>query len=169
MNERRGARARLSHAARVLNPDQRLAAVGALGLVASMFLPWWRNPFPPELSYWAVNRFTFIELALVLVAGSVLAMLYGRAEGHGFHLPLSDATLAAGAGVWSCVLVLARIADPPTRGGTDYGLRWGFLVALLSGVVLAYAGIRGRRRYHRGQDEAAAADQDATEATLRMG
>jgi hypothetical protein len=169
LSERRGLRAGIAWTARALNADQRLAALGALGLVASMFLPWWRNPFPPELSYWAVNRFTFIELALVLVAGSVLAMLYGRAHGHGFHLPLSDATLAAGAGIWSCVLVLARIADPPSRGGVDYGLRWGFLVALLSGAVLAYAGVRGRRRHHRGQAEAAAADQDATEATLRMG
>ena len=52
-----------------------------------MFLPWWRDPVT-GLSYWAVNRFTFIELALVLTAGSVLLMLYGRAEGRGFHLPL---------------------------------------------------------------------------------
>jgi hypothetical protein len=169
MNERRGFRDGIAHAARVLHPDQRLAALGALGLIGSMFLPWWRNPFPPELSYWAVNRFTFIELALVLVAGAVLVMLYGRAEGRGFHLPLSDATLVAAAGGWACVLVLARIADPPSRGGVDYGLRWGFLVALLSGAVLAYAGIRGRRRHHRGQDEARAADEDATQATLRFG
>lgn len=169
MSERRGLRAGVAHAARVLHPDQRLAALGALGLLGSMFLPWWRNPFPPELSYWAVNRFTFIELAIVLVAGSVLVGLYGRAHGRGFHLPLSDSSLAAGAGIWACVLVLARIADPPSRGGVDYGLRWGFVVALLSGVVLAYAGVRGRRRHHRGQDEALAADQDATQATLRFG
>jgi hypothetical protein len=169
LSERRGFRAAIAHAARVLNTDQRLSALGALGLLGSMFLPWWRNPFPPELSYWAVNRFTFIELAIVLVAGFVLAMLYGRAEGRGFHLPLSDGTLAAGAGIWACVLVLARIADPPSRGGTDYGLRWGFLVALLSGALLAYGGVRARRRHRRGQAEAAAADQDATEATLRMG
>ena len=168
MSERRGFRAAVARTARALNADQRLAALGALGLVASMFLPWWRDPFS-GLSYWAVNRFTFVELAIVLVAGSVLAGLYGRAEGRGFHLPLSDATLAAGAGIWSCVLVVARIADPPSRGGMDYGLRWGFLVALLSGVALTYAGVRGRRLHHRGQDEAEAADQDATQATLRMG
>jgi hypothetical protein len=169
LSERPGLRAGVRHAARVLNSDQRLAALGAIGLVASMFLPWWRNPFPPELSYWAVNRFTFIELALVLVAGSVLVMLYGRAHGHGFHLPLSDGTLLAAAGAWSCVLVLVRIADPPSRGGVDYTLRWGFVVSLLSGAVLAYGGVRARRRHRAGQHEAAAADQDATEATLRMG
>jgi hypothetical protein len=169
LSERPGLGTRLRRAARALDRHQRLAALGAMGLVASMFLPWWRDPFPPELSYWAVNRFTFIELALVLVAGSVLAMLFGRVEGHGFHLPLADATLVAGAGFWACVLVVARIADPPSRGGVDYGLRWGFVVALLSGALMAFAGARERRAHHRGQAEAAAADQDATDATLRMG
>ena len=169
MSEPAGVRARVGRAARALNPNQRLAAVGALGLVGSMFLPWWKDPFPPEFSYWAVNRFTFIELALVLLSGSVLALLYGRALGHGFHLPLSDGTLTFAAGIWSCVLVVVRIADPPTRGGVDYDRRWGWVVALISGILLAYAGVRSRRRYHRGQHEAEAADQDATSATLRMG
>ena len=67
------------------------------------------------------------------------------------------------------MLVLARIADPPSRGGVDYGLRWGYLFALLSGLVLAYGGVRARRRHRTGQAEAAAADQDATQATLHMG
>ncbi len=167
--ERRGSgfRATVSHGARTLPSDQRLAGLAALGVVGSMFVPWWRDPLT-GLSYWAVNRFTFIELALVLVAGSVLLVLYGRAEGRGFHLPLADGTLAAGAGIWCCVLVLVRIADPPTRvigdRTLDYDLRWGFLVALASGVLLAAAGIRGRRRFHHGQSEALAADVDAETA-----
>jgi hypothetical protein len=163
----RGFRATVAHGVRVLHPDQRLAGLGALGLIASMFLPWWRDPLS-SLSYWAVNRFTFLELAMVLVAGSMLLLLYGRAEGRGFHLPLSDGTLAAGAGIWCCLLVLARIADPPTRvladRTFDYELRWGFLIALGSAVLLAVAGVRGRRRYHRGQSEALAADVDAETA-----
>ena len=169
--ERRGFRATVAHGARTLHPDQRLAALAAAGVIASMFLPWWRDP-GTGLSLWAVNRFTFIELAIVMAAGSVLALLYGRAEGRGFHLPLSDGTLAAGAGIWCCVLVLARIADPPTRmlpdGAHDYDLRWGFLVALSGAVLLAVAGVRGRRRYHHGQGEAVAADVDA-EAATRIG
>lgn len=163
----RGFRATIAHGARVLHPDQRLAALAALGLIASMFVPWWRDPLS-GLSYWAVNRFTFLELAIVLVAGSVLLLLYGRAEGRGFHLPLSDGTLAAGAGIWCCVLVLARILDPPSRvlpdRTLDYELRWGFALALASAVLLAVAGVRGRRRYHRGQSEAQAADVDAETA-----
>ena len=86
----------------------------------------------------------------------------------GAHAAGADATAAF---VESASGILRRhaVADPPTRGGVDYGLRWGWVVALASGLLLAYAGVRGRRRHHRGQAEAAAADEDATQATLRMG
>jgi hypothetical protein len=165
--DRRGFRATVSRGARTLPPDQRLAGIAALGVVASMFLPWWRDPLT-GLSYWAVNRFTFIELALVLTAGSVLLLLYGRAEGRGFHLPLADGTITAGAGIWCCVLVLARVLDPPARTlagqSIDYDVRWGFLAAFACGAMLAVAGVRGRRRFHQGQSEALAADVDAETA-----
>ena len=161
----RGWKAALADIARALYPEQRLAGLAALGLIASMFTPWWRDPVF-GLSYWAVKRFTFIELALLLVAASVLLLLYRRGEGRVFHLPLSDGTLAAAAGLWCCFLVVFRMLDPPTRtirGTTsDYHLRWGILLALASGALLALAGVRGRRRVHHGRPESVAADADAT-------
>lgn len=149
---------------RMLDSEQRLAGIAALGIVLSLLTPWWRDPVF-GLSAWAVNRFTWIELSLLLVAGSVLLLLLRRAQGRVFHLPLSDGTLAMGAGIWTCVLVIARVLDPPTRtvGGhvLDYDRRWGIMLCLLSGALLALAGLRGRRRYHRGEPEAVAADADA--------
>jgi hypothetical protein len=149
---------------RSLEPEQRLAAIAAAGIIVSMFTPWWRDPVL-KLSSWAVNRFTFEELAIVLVAASVLLLLYRRAQHRVFHLPLSDGTLAAAAGIWCCVLVLARALDPPTRtvGARvlDYDVRWGILLCLASGALLAYAGVQGRRRHHRGEPESVAADADA--------
>ena len=149
---------------RLLDPEQRLAGIAALGILLSLFTPWWRDPVF-DLSYWALRRFTWIELALILVAGSALLLLLRRAQGRVFHLPLSDGTLAMGAGLWCCVLVIARLLDPPTRtvrGHTfDYDMRWGALLCIASGLVLAYSGLRGRRRYHRGEPESVAADADA--------
>jgi hypothetical protein len=149
---------------RALDPEQRLAGIAALGIIVSLFTPWWRDPVF-GLSSWAVSRFTFIELSLLIVASSVLLLLLRRAQGRVFHLPLSDGTLAMGAGLWSCVLVIARVMDPPTRHvgseTLDYDLRWGFALCLASGLLLAFAGLRGRRRYHRGEPEAVAADADA--------
>ena len=42
--------------------------------------------------------------------------------------------------------------------------RWGFLVTFASGVLMAVAGVRGRRHFHHGQGEALAADVDAETA-----
>jgi hypothetical protein len=163
-------RARFAALFRALDQEQRLAAVAAAGILVSLFTPWWRDPVF-GLSSWAVNRFTFEELALVLVAGSVLLALYRRAQGRVFHLPISDGTLAAGAGLWCCVLVVARALDPPTRTVRDqvldYDLRWGALFCLASSALLAFAGAQGRRKHHRGEPESVAADADA-EPTLPL-
>jgi len=148
----------------MLDPEQRLAGIAALTIAGSLLTPWWRDPVF-RLSAWGVNRFSWIELSLLLVASSVLLLLLRRAQGRVFHLPLSDGTLAAGAGLWTCLLVLVRAFDPPTRtvGGhtLDYDLRWGLALCFAAGVLLAFAGIRGRRRHHPGEPEAVAADADA--------
>jgi len=144
--------------------------VAALALGGSLFLPWWRDPVF-GISYVGVRRLTFLELAIFLIAASVLVLLLGRAERRAFHLPLSDATLIAAAGAWATFLVVFRMLDPPTRsiGQTtrDYGLRWGALVGLASAVTLAVAGVRERRKRHPGEPESVAADADAT-ATLTL-
>jgi hypothetical protein len=150
---------------RRLDPEQRLAAACALALALSVFLPWWSDPFL-RATYVGVRRLTFVEVAIVLVAVSVLLLLVRRAEGKVFHLPLSDGTLIAASGAWASFLVLFRMLDPPTRtvrgATTDYGMRWGLLVALLAAIALAVAGVRERRKHHRGEPEAVAADADAT-------
>jgi hypothetical protein len=156
---------RLRTALRLLDPEQRLAALAAFLLGASIFLPWWRDPIL-HVSYIGFRRLTFLEVALLLVAVGVLVLLLRRAEGHAFHLPLSDGTLIAASGFWSCLLVLVRMVDPPTRtvGGvsSDYDMRWGIVIALAAAALLTVAGVRTRRRRHAGEPEAVAADADAT-------
>jgi hypothetical protein len=155
---------RVREAPRRLTGEQRLAGAAALGIIGSMFLPWWRDPVF-GLSYMAFNRFGWIEFSLLFVAGSVLLTLFRRAEARVFHLPLSDGTLAAGAGLWCCVLLFARVLGEPTRtvNGNTYGYdtRWGIFFCLVCSVTLAVAGVLGRQRHHRGESEALAADEDA--------
>jgi hypothetical protein len=162
---------RLEATLRTLDAEQRLAAGAALALGASLFLPWWRDPFIGVTSV-AVRRLSFVELAILLVAASVLALLVGRARRRSFHLPLSDGTLITAAGAWASFLVVFRILEPPSRSARplretvdvtrDFGLRWGALVALAAAITLAIAGVRTRRRRHAGEPEAVAADADAT-------
>jgi hypothetical protein len=149
---------------RMLDAEQRLAGAAALAIIVSLFTPWWRDPVF-GLSHWAINRLTWIEVSLLMVAGSVLLLLLRRAQGRVFHLPLSDGTLALGAGLWCFLLTIVRILDPPTRmvgaQALEYDRRWGYVLCLAASLLVAFAGLRARRRYHRGEPEAVAADADA--------
>jgi hypothetical protein len=170
LSELRPPEQRLRAVLQTLDPEQRLAAIAAFALGASIFLPWWRDPVF-EVSYVGARRLTFLEVAFVLIAVGVLVLLFRRAEGRRFHLPLSDGTLIAAAGAWASLLVVFRMIDGPTRTvGTitrDYELRWGALIALAGAVLLAVAGVRERRKRHAGQPEAVAADADATPTLSR--
>jgi hypothetical protein len=105
---------------RALNPEQRVAAVGALLLVVSTFGP-----------------FSFIEAAEVLLALAVLALLRARALGRRFHLPLGDGTAIAAAGLWAAILIVVRLFDRPLGQN---------LLALACCAILAAAGIRERAK-----------------------
>ena len=105
---------------RALNPEQRVAAVGALLLLVSTFGP-----------------FSFVEAAEVLIALGVLALLRARARGRRFHLPLGDGTAIAAAGLWAALLIVVRLFDRPLGQN---------LLALACCAILALAGLRERAK-----------------------
>src|SRR5829696_6504287 len=101
-----------------LAPELRMAAVAALVLVLSLFLPWYQKSFVPQGksafvqdSMSAFGVFTFVEAAVLLVAGGVLISL---------------------AGGWAMLLLIWRVFDRPGDDGasTEVGIQWGFIVAL---------------------------------------
>ena len=149
---------RLRHAWRALPSDRRLAAAAALGLFATLFLPWYQETglakagskvqtTTASLTGWAA--FSWVEAAVLLVALCVLALLFLRAEGRAFHLPGGDGAIVTIAGGWTCLLVIWRIFDKQgvtSRGqfATTAGIEWGIFVTLGIAGMLAYAGSRIR-------------------------
>jgi hypothetical protein len=105
---------------RALNPEQRIAGVGAVLLLVSTFGP-----------------FSFVEAAEVLIALAVLALLRARALGKRFHLPLGDGTVIAAAGAWAALLIVARLFDRPLGQN---------LLALACAAILVFAGLRERAK-----------------------
>jgi hypothetical protein len=105
---------------RALNPEQRVAAVGAVLLLVSTFGP-----------------FSFVEAAEVLIALAVLALLRARALGRRFHLPLGDGTAIAAAGLWAAILIVVRLFDRPLGQN---------LLALACCAILVGAGLRERAK-----------------------
>ena len=105
---------------RLLNFEQKVAAVGALLLAVSTFGP-----------------FSFVELAEILTAAGVLALLRARALGKTFHLPFGDGTVIAAAGVWAGLLIVVRLFDRPLGQN---------LLALVCAASLVIAGISERAK-----------------------
>jgi hypothetical protein len=105
---------------RLLNAEQRTAAVGALLLAVSTFGP-----------------FSFVEAAELLIAFGVLALLRARALGKRFHLPFGDGTVIAGAGAWAAALIVVRLFDRPLGQN---------LLALACAAILILAGLREKAK-----------------------
>jgi hypothetical protein len=150
--------ARLTHAVRALEPEQRIAALAALALWASMFLPWYGKSVTETVKdslraagydLTAFGAFSFVEAAVLLVAAAVLLLLFARAERRAFHLPGGDGLVILAGGVWVSLLIFYRMLDKPGTTGNDrltttVGLQWGIFVALAAAISLAYAGARVR-------------------------
>lgn len=112
--------ATLAQTWRRLSLEQRVAAVGALLLIVSTFGP-----------------FSFVEAAIVLSAGGVLALLKKRADGRPFHLPFGDGAVIFAAGLWSALLIVVRLFDRPLGQS---------VLALGCAAILAGAGARERAK-----------------------
>lgn len=105
---------------RRLNPEQRVAGIGAVLLIVSTFGP-----------------FSFVEAGIVLIGLGVLALLKKRADGALFHLPFGDGSVIAAAGGWSALLILVRLFDRPLGQN---------LLALVCAAILVLAGLREHAR-----------------------
>jgi hypothetical protein len=156
---------RIRAAWRVLEPDQRLAAYAAAALFGTMFLPWYqqtgsavvrsKNPTILKVSdnLNAFQAFSFVEVAVLLVAIAILLLLFARGERRAFHLPGGDGTVILAAGVWVCFLVFYRQLDKPDASAgagasATVGVQWGIFITFLAGLALAYAGTRVRAAHH---------------------
>jgi hypothetical protein len=116
----RGAVRDLTQTFRLLNLEQRIAAISALLLIASTFGP-----------------FSFVEAAEIVTAFGVLFLLHARARGKVFHLPFGDGTAIAAAGAWAGLLIVVRLFDRPLGQN---------ILALACAVILALAGASERAK-----------------------
>jgi hypothetical protein len=145
----------------VLDAERRIAALSACGLFVSMFLPWYQQnavvnaPRAAPLqsrNLDAFQVFSFVEAAVLLVALSLLYMLYNRAQGREFHLPGGDGTVVLAAGGWTALLLIFRLFDKPgisSHGiAGNVGVQWGIFFALAAAGMVVYSGSRMRAQRH---------------------
>jgi hypothetical protein len=136
---------------RSLPPESRVTGGAAAALVFSLLLPWY------QVSYFqggeavtdsrsALQVFTWIEAAILLVALAVLFLVYARAQRQAFHLPGGDGVVVSAAGAWALALIVWRLFDKPDvdERAATVGIQWGIFFALLAAAALVAAGARVR-------------------------
>ena len=141
----------LSGTLRSLPPESRMTGGAAAALVVSLLLPWY------QVSYFqggdavtdsrsALQVFTWVEAAILLVALAVLFLVYARAQRQAFHLPGGDGFVVSPAGGWALALIVWRLFDKPDvdERAATVGIQWGIFFALLAAAALVAAGARVR-------------------------
>jgi hypothetical protein len=152
---------RLARDWRALSADEHLAAGAAVALFVTMLLPWYQQnavvnaPRTAPLQSRNLNAFqvfSFVEAAVLLVAVSVVYLLYARAERRNFRLPGSDGAVVMTAGLWTMALLVFRLFDKPgisSHGiAANVGIQWGIFFALAAAALMVYAGSRMRAERH---------------------
>jgi hypothetical protein len=141
----------LSGTLRSLPPESRLTGGAAVALVVSLILPWYQVSFfrgsdAVTDSRSALQVFTWVEAAILLVALAVLFLVYARAQRQAFHLPGGDGFVVLAAGAWALLLIVWRLFDKPgvTERAATVGIQWGIFFALLAAAALVAAGARVR-------------------------
>jgi hypothetical protein len=138
---------------RELPPELRNAGIAAAALAFSLFLPWYSKSFfvqvrgeprASDTTLTAFGVFSFVEAAVLLVAGAVLFLIWARAQGKAFHLPGGDGAAIIAAGGWALALLIWRLFDKPDVDdpGATVGIEWGIFVALLAAGALVATGAR---------------------------
>jgi hypothetical protein len=144
---------RLRNAYQALDRDQRFASAAAIGLLFTMFLPWYEKSVvirgSASFAHETISAFgavSFVEAAIFLVAAGVLVLVLARAERKAFHLPGGDGTVIFAAGLWAAALIFYRVFDRPDVSGDagTVGIQWGFFAAFVAAGALAFAGQRIR-------------------------
>jgi hypothetical protein len=162
---------------RGLAPELRMAGAAAAALGFTLVLPWYEKSFfvttgprPVAVSdnLSALQVFSFVEAAVLLVAAGVLYLVWARGQRKAFHLPGGDGTVIMVAGAWALLLLVWRLFDKPdvSDPGATVGIQWGMFAALLAAGALTAAGARVRAA-HRPEPPNPMAEDDGWERPRR--
>jgi hypothetical protein len=156
--------------------ELRTASIAALALVVSMVLPWYQKSYFAQVrgrtqavqdNLSALQAFSFVEGAILLVAVGVLFLVWSRANRRAFHLPGGDGAVITAAGAWALLLLIWRLFDKPdVQGAATMGVQWGIFGAMLAAGALIAAGGRVRAA-HRPEPPNPAADDIDWDAAPR--
>jgi hypothetical protein len=131
-------------------PGVRLAAIGAIVVVASLALPWYGVQLElfQTISESGLSAFSPAMAALLLTSGAALYLAVITARGYRLPRPLTAGGVMIAAGIWCAALTGVLTLDPPGQifGINHVEAELGPIVALGGAAIVALGGVRMRRR-----------------------
>src|SRR5215210_7662921 len=125
---------------RRLGAGEWIAALAGVGLLVSLFLPWYTAP---RLTAWEALALT--DVLLAVVAAGALAVLLITAAQRVPAVPLAADGLLTSAGLVAVVLVLVRLLWLPAEAGDRAAALWLGLAGALGIVVGGFLAMRDER------------------------
>ena len=125
-----------------MRPGELVGAIGGLGLLVALFLPWYSSIWHAggeRATAWEVFSATDIVLAAAGVAAlSVAICVLFRIS---VSYPVAGSSVATGLGFVAAVLIVIRMINQPGAG--DSNLEFGAWLGLLSAIAIAIGGYAG--------------------------
>jgi hypothetical protein len=121
-----------------LRPGELVGALGGLGLLVALLLPWY-SVGEDNVTAWQAFSVTDIVLSAAAVIGmSVAACVLLRIS---VSYPVAGSSVATGFGAVAAVLIVIRMINPP--GNADIGLEIGAWLGLASALAITVGGYMG--------------------------
>jgi hypothetical protein len=127
--------------------DRRLAGLGVVAALGSLFLPWYAPAVGVEVVKTGLSDAGFAQLALGLTLASSLFLILRAQRGYRLPRPLHEGTLLALAGAWSALIFVYLTVDRPDfdfLSSEIVRLRFGIFVGIGGAVAMVVAGLRLR-------------------------
>ncbi len=119
-------------------PGELVGALGGLGLLVALFLPWY-SVSEDNVTAWQAFSVTDIVLAAAAVVGmSVAACVLLRIS---VSYPVAGSSVAAGFGALAVILIVIRLINPPGEG--DVGIEIGAWLGLVAAIAITVGGYKG--------------------------
>jgi hypothetical protein len=135
---------------RRLRAGEWIVAASGAALLLALFLPWYTADAGRSTSAW--ESFAVLDIVLVLIAASAVALLVVTATQPVPAVPVTLAALVALGGLVATVLVLIRVFDLPDGAA---GRRWALWLGLAGSLGIFAGGliaIRDERRSTPGRN-----------------
>jgi hypothetical protein len=115
-----------------------VGAIGGLGLLVALFLPWYSFGEILDLTAWQAFSVTDLVLAATAVVGVSVAVcvLFGISVSY----PVAGSSVAAGFGAVALILIVIRMISPP---GDHLDPDYGAWLGLLSAAAITVGGYLG--------------------------